>query len=247
MFNIKKQELQKLVNKGLTDTEIGNIYNVSQQVIYYHRLKIHKINRKSLRAHTPYILSDIQLQLIFGTVLGDGYLKNTFYDLGTTLQCAHSEKQEEYVKYKASFFDESHYSIKNYKRKTPNKITGKLYTTCLLSFKTNSNLNYFHNEFYKNKKKIIPINLLEKYYSPLAMAIHYMDDGSIAGKSGYMLHTCGFDAKEIYLFINFLKIKYNIIGSLQKYNNSIYIKSESKNLFRNLIKPYICNSMLYKL
>jgi len=246
MFSIEKQELQRLVEEGLTDTEIGNIYKVSQQVIYYHRLKVHNIYRKSLRNHTPYNLTDIQKQIIFGTVLGDGYLKNTTYDLGTVLMCAHSVKQEDYVKYKSSFFNEDTFSLKNYKRKTPNKITGKLYSTCLLSLKVNENLNYFHEQFYINNKKRIPISLLEAYYTPLALAIHFMDDGSKVGTSGYMLHTCSFEEDNIKEFMVFLKNKYNIITSLQSLNR-LYIKSESKLRFKKLIQPYTCNTMLYKL
>jgi len=245
MFNIKKQELQKLVNKGLTDTEIGNIYNVSQQVIYYHRLKVHNIDRKSLREHTPYIISNIQLEVIFGTVLGDGYLRNSFYDRGTSLICAHSVKQREYVDYKGSFFNDN-ISIKDYKRITPNKITNKIYESTVMTLKVNKSLNYFHSKFYIENKKIIPIDLLEKYYTPLALAIHFMDDGSKVGISGYMLHTCSFEKNNISEFMEFLKNKYNIVTSLQSLNR-LYIKSESKKIFKDLIKPYICDSMLYKL
>ena len=246
MFSIKKQELQKLIDKKLTDTEICKLYNVSQQVIYYHRLKVHKINRKSLRTHIPYNLNKTQMELIFGTVLGDGYLKNKKYDLGTSLMCAHSTKQEDYVKYKASFFSNKHYSLKNYTRITPNKITNKIYTTTLLSFKANENLNYFHEKFYIDNKKVIPIDLLEKYYTPLAMSIHFMDDGSKVGNSGYMLHTCSFLKENIKEFMNFLKIKYNVETSLQTLNR-LYIRKKSKEVFKKTVKPYICDSMLYKL
>lgn len=48
MFSIEKQELQKLVDKKLTNTEIDNLYNVSQQVIYYHR---------AIQCYTNYNLS----------------------------------------------------------------------------------------------------------------------------------------------------------------------------------------------
>jgi hypothetical protein len=245
MFSIKKQELQELVNKGLTDTEIGNIYNVSQQVIYYHRLKVHKLNRKSLREHIPYNLTSIQLEVIFGCVLGDGNLKNRKYDLGTTFTCQHSLKQKDYVKYKKSYFPNLG-NIKDYVRLTPNKITNKIYSSTVFNLKVNKNLNYFYNEFYKENGKIIPINLLEKYYTPLAMAIHYMDDGSKVGTSAYQIHTCSFTKKNINEFRDFLKDKYNLNTSLHSLNR-LYIKNSSKETFRKLIEPYICNSMLYKL
>lgn len=245
MFKINKEELQELINKGLTDTEIGKLYNVSQQVIYYHRLNVHKINRKSLRSHIPYHLNKTQLEVIFGCVLGDGYLKNTKYDLGTTFICQHSIKQEEYVKYKKSYFPNLG-TIKNYTRLIPNKITNKIYSSTVFTLKVNENLNYFHKEFYQTGKKIIPIHLLERYYTPLAMAIHFMDDGSKVGISGYQLHTCSFEKENLYEFMNFLKNKYNLETSLHSLNR-IYIRSKSRETFKNIVEPYICNSMQYKL
>lgn len=245
MFKIEKQDLQELVDKGLKDSEIGKLFNVSPQVVYYQRVKIHKIIRKCLRKREGVELNELQLEILVGCLLGDGNMRRNGYDTGPYFSCSHSLKQKDYLLYKSSFFEDIVRVKENY-RKTPNKITGKYYSDITMYLKVNSTLNFIYESFYINKKKIIPFNLLEKYYTPLALAIHFMDDGSKHGTSGYMLATCSFSKEDCNNFIIFLKNKYNIESSLQ-FNNKIYIKSKSKETFKNLIQEYVCESMTYKL
>ncbi len=245
MFKIDKKDLQEFVNKGLKDSEIGKLFNVSPQVIYYQRVKIHKIIRKCLRKKEGVELNKQQLEIIIGCLLGDGHMRKSQYDTGPYFSCSHSLKQKDYLLYKSSFFNDIIRIKENY-RKIPNKITGKFYSDITMYLKVNNTLNYIYDSFYKNKKKIIPFNLLEEYYTPLALAIHFMDDGSKQGNSGYMLSTCCFSKEDCNNFIVFLKNKYNIESSLQ-HNNKIYIKNKSKENFKILIQPYICESMKYKL
>lgn len=245
MFKIDKKDLQEFVNKGLKDSEIGKLFNVSPQVIYYQRVKIHKIERKCLRKKEGVKLSKDRLELLIGCLLGDGYMRKEKYSTGPSFSCAHSLKQKDYLLYKSSFFNDIVRVKENY-RNIPNKKTGKLYSDITMYLGVNEELNFIYDSFYKNNIKVIPFNLLEEYYTPLAMAIHYMDDGSKSKNSGYILSTCCFSIEECNDFILFLLNKYNIESSLQ-YNNKIYIKNNSKETFKNLIYPYICESMKYKL
>lgn len=245
MFKIDKNDLQKFVNEGLKDSEIGKLFNVSPQIIYYQRVKVHKIERKCLRKKEGVKLPKDRLEIIIGCLLGDGYMRKTKSDTGPYFSCSHSLKQKDYLLYKSSFFNELIRVKENY-RNVPNKKTGKLYSDITMYMKVNSELNFIYNSFYKNGKKIIPFNLLDEYYTPLAMAIHFMDDGSKVGNSGYILSTCCFSIEDCNNFILFLLNKYNIESSLQS-ENRIYIKNNSKETFKNLIYPYICESMKYKL
>lgn len=74
-----------------------------------------------------------------------------------------------------------------------------------------------------------------------------MDSGSFDGSS-YFLHTQGFDLKDQHLLLKALS-KFNIKTKIHKdpCYLRIYILSESKVIFRDLIKPYILNCFYYKL
>ena len=85
-----------------------------------------------------------------------------------------------------------------------------------------------------------------------------MDDGSKRSKNSYVIYTCSFTIEEHNILLDILLKKYNI-QAIWKFSNNkqkkypyIHIsKNSSKNnshiFFRNLIKPYIIDSMKYKL
>ena len=103
--------------------------------------------------------------------------------------------------------------------------------------------------FYKNGKKIKPLNIYE-YLTPLALAVWIMDDGGWTN-SGIRIATNSFELKEVELLNDVLKSKYNLETTIQKIwikdQYSIYIKKQSVNNLRNIVGPYMHSSMLYKL
>ena len=242
---ITREELQKLIDKGITDRKIGEKYGVSAQVAYYWRVKVYKIARKSLRETDGFLFTHDRLELLFGCLLGDGHMRKNAYDTGPYFSCTHSLKQKEYLLYKASFFVNECRTVEHY-RKIPNKITGKLYSDITMYLKVNRFLNFLYDAFYQNGKKRIPLELLNEFYTPLAMAIHFMDDGSRVGNTSYIFSTCCFNKEEINKLCNFLLEKYDLKTALT-HNNRLYIKHESNEKFKSIIYPYICNSMQYKL
>ena len=88
-----------------------------------------------------------------------------------------------------------------------------------------------------------------------------MDDGCNSGS----LYTIGFSLEENELLQEWLLNTYNIKTSIHRYKRytkenssklipetkecyySLYIKAESRNIFKDLISPYIIPSMEYKL
>lgn len=246
MFTIEKEVLEELVSKGLKDSEIGKMYNVIPQVIYYQRKKIHKIERPNLRYTIPIFPSSEQQEVLFGCLLGDGYMRKSSYDRGPYFSCAHSLKQSEYAIYKSTLLESLGSKTKINHRNIPNKKTGKFYSDITISIQVNAYLCWMYEAFYGKGKKRIPVELLDKFYTPLAMAIHFMDDGSKAKISGYSIATCGFERQELEMFSEFLFSKYGICNTVGK-GNRIYIKSKSKELFKSIIEPYIEKSMLRKL
>lgn len=243
---VKEENLSLLVQKGKTDREIGILFNLSPASIHYYRTKVYNIERESLRESPGEIFSHVQLEVLFGCVLGDGYMAINPYSksTGPFFTCSHSLKQKEYLLFKSNYF--KNVSIKENYRKIPDKKTGKFYSDITMYLRVNKHLLFMYNSFYKNKIKTIPIELLKEYYTPLAMAIHYMDDGSKIGNSGYSIATCCFTKDSLKEFTDFLKKQYSLETSITK-SNRVYIKHCSKETFKSIISPFVCNSMQYKI
>lgn len=89
---------------------------------------------------------------------------------------------------------------------------------------------------------------LINYLTARALAYWFMDDGAYA-VSGYYFHTKGFTFLDVYRLAGMLHYKFNLSITVQSHKNRpvIYIKSESKLYFKNLIVKYMHPSMMYKL
>lgn len=104
----------------------------------------------------------------------------------------------------------------------------------------------FRSMFYNKSKKIIPYNLYELLtYEGLAHII--MGDGAFKFK-GLILNLQSFNTKELILFINVLKVKFNLDCTLHKSRNqyTVYIKVDSVKKLYPKIKEYLVPSMRYK-
>ena len=100
--------------------------------------------------------------------------------------------------------------------------------------------------FYRGRIKIIPDNLYDLLtYEGLAHII--MGDGAFKFK-GITLNLQSYSIKELILFMNVLKIKFNIDCTLQKSRNqyTVYIKVNSAKILYPKIKKFIVPSMRYK-
>lgn len=111
-----------------------------------------------------------------------------------------------------------------------------------------SSLTWLYEAFYINQVKHLPIELLSELLTPIALAIWFMDDGSVLGK-GYKIATSCFQKEELDKLCLLLYNKYNLECSLHKDGKyfSLYIKSTSAKNFAKLVKPYIIDSIKYKL
>jgi hypothetical protein len=187
-------------------------------------------------------LSDIQKQVLVGTLLGDGSLKISVSGKAARLQVCHSFEHEEYVLWKKEIFKEwvlsgpKYYKINN-----------------SLIFRTVSHseiFNYF-KMFYINKIKIVPenINLLLK--SGLSLAVWFMDDGNgFRQNDAYRLSTYAFGYNGTISLQNCLYSNFDIKSNLWKdskgYQIYIPIKEGGASKFKQLISSYITPDMKYK-
>lgn len=239
---IDDNKFKELFYKGFSDYKIAKELNMSPDGVYSHRMR-HGYFRKSLKENIEVSLTKEQKEVLIGIMLGDGHLSKS--NVNPRFATAHCEAQKEYSIHIVEVFNSL--SWKWYKNipKNPDKRTGKIYESYRVESPANPALLEFYNSFYINRKKIIPIDLLEKYFTEKSLAYLYMDDGTKT-KSGYIIATNNFTKKEIDEFRIFLKRKFDLETSLHR-DNVLYIRSISKDTFTSLINPYIIPCMQYKI
>lgn len=194
------------------------------------------------------------LQVVIGSLLGDGHLEKRTRGIGSRLIIEQTNKNVEYLMWLYRFFNDrgycSHLKPKLFKRIKKNNT---IYYGVKFNTYTFSSFNWLHELYYPGPKgesniKVLPILLLTNYFNPMALAIWFMDDGSQLG-SGFKFATNCFNRAELeqlcLLFLN----KFHLNCSLHKNKNewTIYIKKSSAIHFINLVEPFMLNSMKYKL
>ena len=142
--------------------------------------------------------------------------------------------------------------LSHYCSSYPHRTTGKRNntTTYGLEFFTRS-LPCFpqmHSLWYYQGTKILPYDLFD-YLTPVALANWIMGDGS-RNRYGLVLCTDSYTLENVILLINILIIKYDLNCNLREFRKNqfrIYIQEKSMNKLRLLVKPYMIESMLYKI
>jgi len=188
-------------------------------------------------------LSDKQKQLVVGSLLGDSSIVKTKQGKAR-LYLGHSEKQKDYLLWKNGllmpFMTKA--EIKRYVHKQG-----------YVSYKTWSYVHPFFSEmkaaFYSNGKKIINKSVLNKYMTPLALSVWYMDDGCCKYNKFYNFATACFDYLGVLILSQIVKNKFNINILPYKNGKYIYVRVDRKQneKFEKIISPYIIPSMSYKL
>ena len=105
-----------------------------------------------------------------------------------------------------------------------------------------------HSSFYFNNKKIIPKDIYH-LLDPISLAHWICGDGQKRSQ-GLVLCTDSYSIKEVVILVNVLIIKYNLICYIRENNKNqyrIYISEKSMDKLREIVLPYMDNSMLYKI
>ena len=245
---INQEEFEKLWKEGKTDLEIAEYFGVSESTIKTYRTKgenagKYNISKFSKEEHK---LSDIQEQMILGSLLGDMNLTspNSNRLVNSRLAIVQSEQQEELFMKKIEILGEFMGSYRLY-IPNPDKRTGKIYKSWRGNSKTHPVFTEIYNLLYPNGVKTITKEYLNKIHSPIALAYWFMDDGCASGS----IATNCFSEQEVNLLITWMREKWNIQCTKQHQLNNfiIYLPKESRLDFERLIFPYMLPSMYYKL
>ncbi|MBI2638141.1 hypothetical protein HYW83_00970 [Candidatus Peregrinibacteria bacterium] len=181
----------------------------------------------------------IQIALILGSLLGDGTLRKQSPGRNPLLEVNHSIHSKEYVDWK--------YEILKNLVSTPPKARKGNGSRIAYRFTTRSlkKLNYLYERFYRNKRKILPdfIKL-----TPMLLAVWFMDDGSKSRNSLYF-NTQQFDLNDQRKLIHWFALQWNIKATLNKdkYYFRIRINTEGSKKLKEVMRPFIHTSFLYKL
>lgn len=190
-----------------------------------------------------------QKEIVFGSLLGDGYLigkYNPNNELVSKVCFAeeHCERQLPYLAYKyAILADKTTGNGIKLKKRHDDRLRNPDYTTCWFNTSRNENLKEFYDLFYDGRKVDIPADL--SLLTPLALSIWFMDDG-YKNKNNFYISANSYSRERIENLQKFLLQKYGIETSVSQ-RNVIYFKASTRNIFLDLIRPYIVDCMGYKL
>ncbi|MFH1959250.1 MAG: LAGLIDADG endonuclease [Patescibacteria group bacterium] len=193
-------------------------------------------------------LSNLQQQVLIGTLLGDGHLERS--GKFVRLKIDHSEKQSEYVWWKYQIF-------KNFVPSPPRYIQvfdqryDKVYQHCRFATKSLQILENFYNLFYLRQKKVLPKKITQLLSTPQSLAVWYMDDGARRTDCNALrLHTNSFTMPEQKVLQEVLLKNFKIKTKIHKAGaktHVLYIPASQAQAFCNLVSPFMLPSLKGKL
>lgn len=190
-------------------------------------------------------LTEIQKAVVIGSILGDGCLCENWSKTNYCLKISHSKLQKEYLLWKINILNPFVIAEPYVYGKT-NSITIRTIS--------HPELSLFQKEFYYKRVKIISPRINEFLLNPLVIAIWFMDDGNAIirkGKlCGYHINSQSFSKEENLILSKHLLQLHGIESNLElnhgKFRIAIW-RQDSRRKFRNLLEPYILESLRYKI
>ena len=212
------------------------------------KTKLNKVDRSKFNIKSP--LNEI----LVGILLGDGHVQKRSLNGNSRFMYGQSSLRIHhlnYFKHVLNLFKPYLSETFKLKEKTfKDNRTNNTYKSVNFSTLSLPCFNQYKSLFYKNNKKIVPINIQE-LLTPIGLAYWIMDDGSIQNK-GLHLNTYAFNSEDVLKLKSTLE---NMFGnnslkcSIHKHKKGdrIYIFGESMDILRNNISVYMHEDMLYKL
>ena len=180
-------------------------------------------------------LTSLQRQMVVGSLLGDGTLLPT--TSGSCFRVHHGKHQRNYVDWKYKI-------LERYVRTAPNVCRNGYYFRTV----THPEFSQLRRLYYDRKRKIVPIEELERDLTSFGLAVWFMDDGASDGKQ-VRINTQSFSIEENEMIVALLRAKFGLEVRLNKDKDRYRLRltAASMGRFRNLVSPHILPNMLYKL
>jgi len=179
-------------NRFALDVSFENIltaFSVFGVLIFNTNKKIRSTSR--IGPHNFYIL-----EALVGSLIGDSHLEKRGDRPGIRAKFEQSREHGEYLIWLHNLFSLAGYcSLVLPQLITRVRDNGTFYSYRFNTFSFSS-FSWLYNAFYIDGVKCLPIDILEVYLTPFAIAIWFIDDGSLCG-SGYKIRTHGFSKEEL--------------------------------------------------
>ncbi len=194
-------------------------------------------------------MNKVQKAILTGMILGDCYLQKTG-SKNARIRLEHSDKQKDYLIWKASFFPEF-FQGKPTGLPRFNPKFNKTYHSVRWQSNSSPEIGDYQKKFYLNHKKTIPDNFNLLLTDPVSLAIWYMDDGYLykRDKIAY-IYLPKYTNKEIKILLQTLRDNFglNPVLKVKRGGNLVLIFSvvETKKLIE-IVRPHIFEKMGYKL
>lgn len=204
-------------------------------------------------------LSKVAREIVLGCLYGDGCIrkpsgthinpqgKRINYYRHYKFQIRHSPRQREYVWWLYGHLKPlCHSEPKEYR--SYHKKNKKYYSCLDIVTRTHSFFTRLRKLYYPEGKKRIRRKILNKF-TPLSLAVWFMDDGTSDKKRRVWLSTNSFSEKEQGIIQRYFLEKWGIDTRVVKERNQFKISftTDGSRKFCDLVKPYIIPSMRYKL
>lgn len=190
------------------------------------------------------LVTDTQREVLIGTILGDGSIVRR--GRSTHIEWSNKEEHLEYVNYRIKMLEGLAY-------RNPNIFTSG-YNTRMIRAKTvaSEDIRELIEECFENRN--LNDNII-KYVTPLALAMLYMDDGSLKmykTKYAANIAICSMSDEDVKILTKaFNNLGINVVAYVSKTNGKPYNRlrinySDAKKFFE-LIREYVPECMQYKL
>lgn len=248
IYSVTKEELELMLRER-GERQIAKEYGCSKHTIKLLRKKFDiKAYSKSDRIHIalPDWFTDEQLSMLYGSLLGDGNIHPNNDGTAARFKEGHCLKQEDYLRWKTEVLGD--FVSKRGMKETGTKLwkDGREFRGISVLSRFHRNFLTIYNWFYdENGVKHLPGNFAEMI-TPLALAIWYMDDGSVHGK--YPSIASCFDRSEVDEACRIINEKFGIRSFVpdKKSCDSVWIIHFDSRKFFEVVGDYILPGMEYK-
>lgn len=197
-------------------------------------------------------LTDIQKEIIIGTMLGDATIPRKQGRAGKSIKFEQRINVYQYVHHLYEVFRPL---VGTGPRVRYNK-KSKKYSIWFRTYSHDS-LLFYYNLFYSQDPssklfvKTVPSNI-HKFLTPRAVAYWFMDDGTYnynRNTKNYLFSTQGFQQHEVKTLCDALKTCFGISANVHKDGDKyrIYVNANSSSSLIELIDPFILDTFRYKL
>jgi hypothetical protein len=191
----------------------------------------------SARKHLVLQLSQRQMSIVLGSILGDAYI----YPQGK-ICLEHSVTQKDYLLWKYTELKSIAYpKVSKVIRRDKRTDT----TTVSQRFFLRQYFKPLRKTFYNGNQKVISSEI-RNWFTPLLLAVWYMDDGYLDRGKYPQLMTESFVVKDLVFLQQLLEENYNLQTKVTAKKRIVILGQSSENFFQ-LIRPYIHPSLKYKL